>query len=386
MPTRGTPLELSSVIVTTWYALTDLLVRDVSLVGGFKSPLLSWLGSAGLGLFFAWQVAKLYREAARAGAPLRDLDPLLTSLAEDAGTAELRGASKRARTDGRDPRTESDESARAADRLAELDQAMREDDAVRGPWTQFRKTLLIEHVPWFKEPRIFSTRRAEEFFTHEAVLGRAVDLGFYAQVPSLLTGIGLLLTFVALCTGLSRLHADGHTITGIQGLINGLAGKFLTSIVALIGANLFVVLERPVVRRLTAEHRAFVALVDELFPRRTMEDLLDALGRHRPLRESAPRDGRADVEPMGHALPDTLGPQLRELTAAVRGLAERGQEPREALRLFTSAVTSLEESQERAHAQLAAALDRLALSPAPARPVLEPVGREGVRSRGRRLG
>ena len=371
--------------MTTWYALTDLLVRDVAL-GGFKSPLLSWVGSAGLVLFFAWQVAKLHREATRAGAPLRDLEPLLTSLAEDAGAADLRGAYERARTDGRDPRNESDESARAADRLAELDQAMRAEDAVRGPWTQFRKTLLIEHVPWFKEPRIFSTRRAEEFFTHDAVLGRTVDLGFYAQVPSLITGLGLLLTFVALCTGLSRLHADGHTITGIQGLINGLAGKFLTSIVALTCANLFVALERPAVRRLTAEHRDFVALVDEVFPRRTIEDLLDALGRHRPLRETTSRDGRADVEPVAHAIPETLGPQLRELTAAVRGLAERGQEPREALRLFTSAVKSLEESQERSHAELTAALDRLAPSTGAARPVLESVGRDGARPRGRRLG
>ena len=34
---------------------------------------------------------------------------------------------------------------------------------------------------------------------------------------------------------LRELHADGHTIDGIPGLINGLAGKFLTSIVGLIG-------------------------------------------------------------------------------------------------------------------------------------------------------
>ena len=114
---------------------------------------------------------------------------------------------------------------------------------------QYRKTLLIEHVPWFKQPRVFSSRRAEEFFTPEVVL-RGVDLGWTAQVPGLITGLGLLLTFVALATGLSRLHADGAGITGIAGLVNGLAGKFLTSIVGLVCANVFLLLERPTVRRL----------------------------------------------------------------------------------------------------------------------------------------
>jgi hypothetical protein len=175
------------------------------------------------------------------------------------------------------------------DRLRELDEAMRDEPALRRPWVQYRKTLLIEHVPWFKEPRVFSTRRAEEFFTPDAVL-RGGDVAFFGQVPSLITGLGLLLTFVAISIGLNRLHVDGQTITGIPGLINGLAGKFLTSIVGLACANAFLLLERPAVRGLMERHTEFVALLDESFPRRTVEDLLDEArrgeGRAREMREA----------------------------------------------------------------------------------------------------
>jgi hypothetical protein len=114
---------------------------------------------------------------------------------------------------------------------------------------------------------------------------------------------------------LSRLHADDQTITGIQGLINGLSGKFLTSIVGLVCANVFVLLERPAVRRLLASHGEFLTLLDESFPRRTVEDLLDELRRGR-----TGRDRAADE------IQSRLAAPVEALTAAVRALAELMQE------------------------------------------------------------
>lgn len=265
--------------MTILSAATDLLARDVSLWGGLTSPLFSWLGSAGLLVFFGWQIVRLFLDASRASAPFLHVRALLTALANEVEASDLRHAYERAFADDQ-PAPDGKPSASGAtdiDRVVRLDAAMRETGMLRRPWVQFRKTLLIERVAWFKEPRIFATRRAEEFFTAEAVLEPSIDLGAYGQVPSLIAGIGLLLTFVAICIGLSRLHADGSTITGIQGLINGLAGKFLTSIVALVCANLFVLLERAPVRRLHALHEEFLTLLDESFPRRTAEDLLDEL-------------------------------------------------------------------------------------------------------------
>ena len=84
------------------------------------------------------------------------------------------------------------------DDLNTLETAMQKEPMFRQPWVQFRKTLILEHVPWFVEPRIFSTRRAEEVFTQDTLLSHRVNLAFYSQLPSLVTGIGLLLTFLAL--------------------------------------------------------------------------------------------------------------------------------------------------------------------------------------------
>lgn len=347
-------------------SLLGPLARDVSLFGGFTSPLLSWIGSAGLVGFFVWQVVKLLAEARRAATPFVDVAPLLAAHAEHVEAHDLRDAYDRAVSERKTKAQEDGlETTVEVDRLTDLDEAMRKFDAFRRPWVQFRKTMLIEHVAWFKEPRVFATRRAEEFFNEEAVLEDRIDLGFYAQVPTLITGFGLLLTFVAICIGLSRLHAEGQTVDGIQGLINGLAGKFLTSIVGLVCANLFVLFERPVVRRLHAAHADFLAALDESFPRRTIEDLIDALAIHRPVRESVAWDGRGDDG--GHSGRggwDRVGDQIDELTSAVRALAERVHEPRDSIRMVSGALEKLETSQARSQAQMTAQLgalvDRLA--------------------------
>lgn len=344
-------------------AIAGGLARDVAPWGGLTSPLLSWLGSLALLGFFGWHGFRLLAGAARAHAPFLALRPRLQALAARTEGADLRQAYDRAWGDRRPgPATVEPSGPVELDRLRELDQTMRGVDAFRRPWGQFQKTLLIEHVPWFKEPRVFSTRRAEEFFTQEAVVDAQVDLGFYEQVPSLITGFGLLLTFVALCVGLSRLHAEGQDIAGIQGLINGLAGKFLTSIVGLVCANAFVLLERPAVRRLLGVHADFVAALDEAFPRRTVEDLLDALAQQPRVRETAERSERVDGdERTGHAVWQQLGSPIEELSAAVRALSARTREPDEAVRTLTAAVRELERGQTRAHAQIAAAVDRLVL-------------------------
>lgn len=295
--------------------ILEFLTRDVAVWGGLKSPLLSWLGCVGLLLFFGWQVARLFVGASRAAAPFAHIRPLLIRLARQAEASDARTGSP------------STPGATDLDRLEQLDQAMREANAFRRPWVQYRRTLLTERVPWATEPRVFSTRQAKEFLTPEATLSGSIDLAFSSQVPSLITGFGLLFTFMAICVGLGRLHADGQTIIGIPGLINGLAGKFLTSIVGLICANLFVLLERPAVRRLLARHAECLTLLDESFPRRTAEDLLDALGASRSGRDIAARDGQPDVaDRVIREVQERLAAPIAELASAVRALSDHLQD------------------------------------------------------------
>jgi hypothetical protein len=315
--------------MTDMSSLWEFLSRDAAFFGGPQSPMLSWIGSFGIVLFFVWQVLRLTWEVSSAQRPFDRVRSVLVTLANDRGEIDRDRFTSRELVGFAPPAGQPASSATRidCDDLNTLETALQKEPMFRQPWVQFRKTLILEHVPWFVEPRIFSTRRAEEVFTQDTLLSHRVNLAFYNQLPSLVTGIGLLLTFLALYIGLSKLHADGHEIVGIQGLINGLAGKFLTSIVGLIAANLFTLIEKPMVFRLMNAHHSFLGLIDKLFPRKTMEQMLEQLTPvHSVRREGRQAIGgelRERVERMGT---DSLAAPIAELTSAIRSLTKWKQD------------------------------------------------------------
>jgi hypothetical protein len=325
-------------------SLWEFLSQDTAFFGGPQSPMLSWLGSCGIMLFFVWQLIRLTVEVARARRPFDRVRPMLAALANDRGDVDHERFTSRALV-GLTPHTHHTVSASTrvdCDDLQSVETAMQKEPMFRHPWVQFRKTLIIEHVPWFVEPRIFSTRRAEDIFTQDTLLSHRVNLTFYSQLPSLVTGIGLLLTFLALFIGLSRLHANGGEIVGIQGLINGLAGKFLTSIVGLIVANLFTLIEKPMVFRLMNAHHSFLNLMDTLFPRKTMEQMLEQLTPvHGDQVGRRAASGKESWDPFEGSRTDSLALPIAELTSAVRSLTKWKQDEQEARRRVTDDLPRL---------------------------------------------
>ncbi len=261
------------------FSLWEFLSRDVAFLGGPSSPMLSWLGVLGMLFFFLWHVRKLQHEVSSVQQGFERVCPKLIALAQERGDVErdrfTHGSDKSARTQARrgvDPSMRSD-----CRDLHALDEEMKKEPLFRGAWAQYRTTLILEHVPWFLEPRLFSTKRAEDVLTQEVLMRNRINFSFYQQFPALMTSLGLLLTFLALFVGLGKLHAEGSEIVGIQGLINGLAGKFLTSIVGLMVANVFTFIERPMVSRLMQAHHTYLELIDQLFPRKSMEQMLEQL-------------------------------------------------------------------------------------------------------------
>jgi hypothetical protein len=253
-------------------------------------------------LFFLWQIFKLTKETALVRRAFDRVGPMLITLAEERGNIDRERFTPHPK---KGYPTQAGRKANSAmrtdcDDIQTLNSGIQQEPLFRGPWAQYRNTLILEQVPWFVEPRIFSTRRAAEVFTQEALLANRVNLAFYSQFPSLVTGIGLLLTFLALFIGLGKLHADGSDIVGIQGLINGLAGKFLTSIVGLIVANMFTFVEKPMVSRLINAHQRFLGLIDQLFPRKTMEQMLEQL-------TSVQGERQGDRSASGGELPEHVG-------------------------------------------------------------------------------
>lgn len=315
--------------MTTTFGLWEFLSRDVTFLGGPHSPMLSWLGSAGIVCLFLWHILKVRKETASVRRAFDRVRPMLHALANE------RREIDRDRFTHHPAKTFPTHAARAAsssmrldsDDIQTLDSGMQQEPMFRGPWAQYRMTLILEQVPWFVDPRIFSTRGAAEVFTQEALIAKHVNLAFYRQFPSLVTGLGLLLTFLALFIGLGKLHAEGSEIVGIQGLINGLAGKFLTSIIGLIVANVFTFIEKPLVARLMNAHHTFLGLIDQLFPRKTMEQMLEQLTA---MQGQSPRDHSSSGEEspehlVGWGTNGLVGPTAN-LTAAIQSLTTLQQE------------------------------------------------------------
>ena len=186
--------------MTGMSSLWEFLSRDAAFFGGPQSPMLSWIGSFGIVLFFLWHVIRLASEVSRAQRPFDRVRPMLITLANDRGDIDRERFTSRALVGFAPPASQPASSPTRidCDDLNTVETAMRKELMFRQPWAQFRKTLILEHVPWFVEPRIFSTRRAEDIFTQDALLSHRVNLAFYSQLPSLVTGIGLLLTFAAI--------------------------------------------------------------------------------------------------------------------------------------------------------------------------------------------
>jgi hypothetical protein len=213
----------------------------------------------------------------------------------------------------------SSETRRDLDDLQTLDRAVRSEQAFARDWLSYRKTFAVEQSAWFLEPTVHSQRSASEFFSFESLCATQLNVRFYRQLPAFMTGMGLMFTFLAILIGLSKLHASGSEIDGIQGLINGLSGKFVTSIVGLACANAFTLLEHSLWHRLDNRHRECISLLDEMFPQKATDP-------HTQVSPSANGSPTALVTPIrndtAHQLVEVVQQRLGSTVAALNSAAQ----------------------------------------------------------------
>lgn len=100
----------------------------------------------------------------------------------------------------------------------------------------------------------------------------------YRSLPGVLTGAGLTLTFIAILTALYGVHYDKantvEPITGIDILINGLSGKFLSSVVALVCSILFTFWEQAKSASLRKGYAETLSTLRSVIPRLTTARIL----------------------------------------------------------------------------------------------------------------
>ncbi|MDH4153167.1 MAG: hypothetical protein OEV01_05220 [Nitrospira sp.] len=318
-----------------WTAATELwefFAQDLAIVGDLHSPMLSWIGMAGILAMCGWHGAVLLHGVWRVRLVLGRVQSQVSSLllARRPWSKEWivmpTVATKRLRSD------DSHESRRDLDDLHTLDRVMRSDPAFAADWLSYRKTFAVEQPAWFLEPTVVAQKSAAEFFSFEACMAEYLNVGFYRQLPSFLTGMGLLFTFLAILIGLSKLHANGSQIEGIQGLINGLSGKFITSVAGLACANAFSILETSVWYRLGNQHRRCLSLLDEVFPQRIVDQHAQSSGMPPGYAATIGSPTRNDTDKqLAEVVHQRLGTAVVALTKAAEFLTAQNTTPRGAI-------------------------------------------------------
>jgi hypothetical protein len=163
--------------------MIDLLLHpftDANPIGLVTAPGLSWAGSA-LILFFT--LAVLTSMAVKVWWVRRPLTMV---------AAELQ-------------KLRHQHSVLDAEGLNRLDSLVGKAHSLTQAWEEFRETVLVnEDSPG--RIRVYNTRAAEEFFTEDNLINQRINLSFYSSFPGIVTGIGLLLTFLAIFVGLLQVN------------------------------------------------------------------------------------------------------------------------------------------------------------------------------------
>ena len=186
-------------------------------------------------------------------------------------------------------------------------------------WNEFKETLITDESG--PQSRIYNTRQAEEFFSEDEIVSRSMHPRFFRAVPGLLTSIGLLATFVAILLGLGRIGMTGESIEGIDGFINALSAKFASSVIALMLAIVFTLMETRVLQDAHLRYQKFCQALDSVFPRKTTEELLISLRKDTAEQLAAFQHFNTDLSArFRDGVTEGLGPVLERISEGLMSM------------------------------------------------------------------
>lgn len=184
-------------------------------------------------------------------------------------------------------------------------------------WRGFRRQVFVVRNG-SGEDRFYSTDSADEAFNDSTVIGSRINRNFYSSVPGIVTGLGLLFTFIAILFALTDLRITPEKVEGIDKLVFGLAGKFVSSVAALFAASVFLFCEKPLLHKIENSRRILVVGIDDLVPRRTAASILADLHRDIAEQSAAFRSFNADFSlKLKQGFSEGIGPLQQRIVDAI---------------------------------------------------------------------
>jgi hypothetical protein len=233
---------------------------------------------------------------------------------------------------------------------------------VEHSWNEFSETVIQEDSG--ETVQIFNTKSFSEFFQKDEFFEHHLHTTFYRKIPSLLTSIGLCFTFIFIVVGLSHLHMEqSGKIAGIQGLIEGLSAKFVSSILALILSIAFTLFEGSLIKRAENKYRQFMDLLDKKFQRKISEDYLRSLDKNmRELNLSMKHFSTDLAGVIKEGLHEGMRPSTDRLLIAIENLEKQKTEniADTLAKLLTDFRSGLNQSTGNEFAVLASSITKLA--------------------------
>jgi uncharacterized coiled-coil DUF342 family protein len=277
------------------------LLLEPKRILGINAPWFIWVGAClllfgtivSLGRLF-WIILRESRLHARIETRLR----------------EIRGANPVIAGDGLSPA--------AFDSVEQLFEA---SEPLQQAWRGFqRQVLLVRSLSG--EDRIYSSDSADNAFNESVVIDSRLNRTFYSSLPGLVTGVGLLLTFIAILFALSDLQiTKAGELEGVNKLVSGLSGKFVSSVAALFAASLFLLSEKPLLHKIENSRRKLVAAIDAVVPRRTANSILSDLHRDIAEQSAAFRSFNSDFSlKLRQGFSESIGPLQERMVNAIDDL------------------------------------------------------------------
>jgi hypothetical protein len=162
---------------------------------------------------------------------------------------------------------------------------------------------------------------ATEIVKPATVTERHINRDWYDAIPGILTGTGLLVTFIAILVALLHVRIVGNQVKGLDLLIGGLSGKFVSSIAALFAATVFVVFEKQQFHRLDNSISGVSNVLMGVIPVLTPTHLLVELQKDMGEQSIAFRTFNADLSgKLKQSFNESMAPTLERMVTVVEDL------------------------------------------------------------------
>lgn len=211
----------------------------------------------------------------------------------------------------------------AGDRMLAVNRADGASKTPRDLWREFDESLVAVG------DRVMNTERAEDYFNPESIAPRLVANRMLATMPSVLTALGLLGTFIGLAVGLSGLNLSQTTDVdelrqGIESMVTGAALGFTASVWGVFFSVVVNIVEKTAAGRITARISKFQARIDELFRQHSPEQALVGIEQNTRQTSLALEELH---EKIGAQFQQAIGGMSTAMQEALAGAIERSIAP-----------------------------------------------------------